>query len=74
MTAVTDPQIAGDRHNNVSIGAQNGDVALNMDIVLHSSVRCVEFFQIWTLDRNEIPFIHYQTLFIINTVFDDHHH
>ena len=74
MTAVTDPQIAGHRHNNVSIGAQNGDVALNMDIVLHSSVQCVEFFQIWTLDRNEIPFLHYQTLFIINTVFDDHHH
>ena len=49
MTAVTDPQIARDRHNNVSIGAQNGNVAPNMDIVLHSGVRFVEFLQIWTL-------------------------
>ena len=74
MTAVTDPQIAGDRHNNVSIGAQNGNVALNMDIVLHSGVRGVEFFQIWTLNQNEIPFLYYQTPFIIKTVIDHHHH
>ena len=38
MTAVTDPQIATVRHNNVSIGAQNGNVAPNIDIVLHSGV------------------------------------
>ena len=56
MTALTDPQIARDRHNNVSIGAQNGNVAPNMDIVLHWGVRCVEFFQIWTLAQNEAPF------------------
>ena len=45
MTAVTDPQIARDQHNNVSIGAQNGNVALNINIVLHSGVPCVKFFQ-----------------------------
>ena len=57
MTAVTDPQIARDRHNNVSIGAQNGNVAPNMDIVLHSGVPCAEFFQIWILVQNEVLFI-----------------
>ena len=43
MTAVTDPQIAKDRHNNVSIGAQNGNVAPNILIVLPSDMPCVEF-------------------------------
>ena len=52
MTAVTDPQIAGDRHNNVSIGVQNGNVALNIDIVLHSGVPREEFFQSWALGQN----------------------
>ena len=72
MTAVTDPQIARDQHNNVSIGAQNGNVALNMNIVLHSGVPCVKFFQIWTLSENEITFLWYQTPFlIITTIFDN---